>query len=81
MTKRYVMALDEGSTSARTVLVNEAGKIVSEAREPVVPLLYEERVLCSTCLVTCFRFRKEAGLVLRLAPAEPAVARRIVSPS
>jgi glycerol kinase len=38
MTKRYVMALDEGSTSARTVLVNEAGKIVSEAREPVVPL-------------------------------------------
>jgi glycerol kinase len=38
MSKRYVMALDEGSTSTRTVLVNEAGKIVSEARSPVVPL-------------------------------------------
>jgi glycerol kinase len=37
MSKRYVMALDEGSTSARAVLVNEEGRIVSEARNPVVP--------------------------------------------
>ncbi len=35
---RYVMALDEGSTSARTVLVDEAGRMVAEARNPVVPL-------------------------------------------
>jgi glycerol kinase len=38
MSKRYVMALDEGSTSARTVLVDENGVIVAEARNPVVPL-------------------------------------------
>lgn len=38
MSKRYVMALDEGSTSARAVLVNEEGRIVSEARNPVVPV-------------------------------------------
>lgn len=38
MSGRYVMALDEGSTSARAVLVNEEGRIVSEARNPVVPL-------------------------------------------
>jgi glycerol kinase len=38
MTARYVMALDLGSTSARTVLVDHGGRIVSEARNPVVPL-------------------------------------------
>ena len=38
MSKRYVMAIDEGSTSARAVLVNLEGKIVAEARNPVVPL-------------------------------------------
>ena len=37
MTRRYVMALDEGSTNARAVLVDEGGRIVSEARNPVVP--------------------------------------------
>ncbi|MFI7481500.1 FGGY family carbohydrate kinase [Kocuria sp. M1R5S2] len=37
MTPKYVMALDEGSTSARTVLVNLDGEIVAEARNPVVP--------------------------------------------
>ena len=37
MTRRYVMALDEGSTNARAVLVDESGRIVSEARNPVVP--------------------------------------------
>jgi glycerol kinase len=35
---RYVMALDLGSTSARTVLVDAGGRIVAEARNPVVPL-------------------------------------------
>ncbi|MYU21261.1 glycerol kinase GlpK [Streptomyces sp. SID8352] len=34
---RYVLALDEGSTSARAVLVDETGTIVAEARNPVVP--------------------------------------------
>ena len=38
MTMRYVMALDEGSTSARAVLVDPDGKIVAEARNPVVPI-------------------------------------------
>ncbi len=38
MSKRYVMALDEGSTSARAVLVDQDGAIVAEARNPVVPL-------------------------------------------
>ena len=37
MSRRYVMALDEGSSSARAVLVDEQGRIVSEARNPVVP--------------------------------------------
>jgi glycerol kinase len=37
MTPRYVMALDEGSTSARAVLVSLEGQIVSEARNPVTP--------------------------------------------
>ena len=37
MGPRYVMALDEGSTSARTVLVDLDGRIVAEARAPVVP--------------------------------------------
>ena len=37
MSKRYVMALDEGSTSARAVLVDPQGRIVAEARNPVVP--------------------------------------------
>ncbi len=34
---RYVLALDEGSTSARAVLVDPEGTIVSEARNPVQP--------------------------------------------
>ena len=38
MTARYVMALDLGSTSARTVLVDPDGRIVAEARNPTVPL-------------------------------------------
>jgi glycerol kinase len=37
MSRQYVMALDEGSTSARAVLVDAQGRIVSEARNPVVP--------------------------------------------
>lgn len=37
MSKQYVMALDEGSSSARAVLVNPEGKIVAEARNPIVP--------------------------------------------
>lgn len=37
MTPRYVMALDEGSTSARAVLVSLDGQIVSEARNPIIP--------------------------------------------
>jgi glycerol kinase len=36
MSKRYVMALDEGSSSARAVLVNMDGQIVSEARNPII---------------------------------------------
>ena len=36
MSKRYVMALDEGSSSARAVLVNMDGQIVAEARNPIV---------------------------------------------
>lgn len=35
MTARYVLALDLGSTSARAVLVDPDGTIVSEARNPV----------------------------------------------
>jgi glycerol kinase len=38
MSARYVLALDEGSTSARAVLVDEEGTIVSEARNPLVPI-------------------------------------------
>lgn len=38
MSKPYVMALDEGSTSVRAVLVDEAGRIVAESRNPVVPV-------------------------------------------
>jgi glycerol kinase len=38
MSARYVMALDLGSTSARTVLVDPDGRIVAEARNPTVPL-------------------------------------------
>ena len=38
MSKRYVMALDEGSSSARAVLVDMEGRIVAEARNPIVPL-------------------------------------------
>ena len=37
MSKQYVMALDEGSSSARAVLVNPEGKIVAEARNPIIP--------------------------------------------
>ncbi|MFB9375909.1 FGGY family carbohydrate kinase [Kineococcus gynurae] len=33
----YVLALDEGSTSARAVLVDQLGRIVAESRNPVVP--------------------------------------------
>lgn len=36
MSKRYVMALDEGSSSARAVLVDMDGKLAAEARNPVV---------------------------------------------
>ena len=35
---RYVLALDEGSTSARAVLVDLEGRIVAEARNPVEPM-------------------------------------------
>jgi glycerol kinase len=37
MQKRFIMALDEGSTSARAVLVDPDGKIVAEARNSIVP--------------------------------------------
>ncbi len=35
MTGRFVLALDEGSSSARSVLVDQSGAIVQEARAPV----------------------------------------------
>lgn len=38
MTASLVMALDLGSTSARTVLVDAGGRFVAEARNPVVPI-------------------------------------------
>ena len=38
MTGRYVMALDLGSTSARTVLVDADARIVAQAGNPTVPL-------------------------------------------
>ena len=37
MTARFILALDEGSTTARAVLVDLEGEIVAEARNPVVP--------------------------------------------
>jgi glycerol kinase len=37
MAGSYVLALDEGSTSARALLVGPEGVIVAEARNPVVP--------------------------------------------
>jgi glycerol kinase len=37
MSGRYVLALDEGSSSARAVLVDEQGSVVDEARNAVVP--------------------------------------------
>ncbi|WP_422935576.1 FGGY family carbohydrate kinase [Sinomonas sp. P47F7] len=43
MSARYVMALDEGSTSARAVLVDLEGEIVAEARNPVTPLFPKPR--------------------------------------
>jgi glycerol kinase len=43
MTPKYVMALDEGSTSARTVLVSLEGEIVAEARNPVIPTFPQPR--------------------------------------
>jgi len=38
MSRRYVLALDEGSTSARAVLVSEHGQVIAEARNPVEPM-------------------------------------------
>lgn len=38
MTRRYALALDLGSTSARAVLVDEAGEAVAEGRRPTEPL-------------------------------------------
>ena len=38
MSGRYVMALDEGSSSARTLIIDPEGTVVSEAHAPVVPL-------------------------------------------
>ena len=35
---RYVLTLDEGTSSARAVLIDPDGRIVSEARRPVVPV-------------------------------------------
>ena len=35
MSKRYVLALDEGSSSARAILVDPQGQIVSEASTPI----------------------------------------------
>jgi len=43
VTAAYVLALDEGSTSARAVLVDLAGHIVAEARHAVVPLFPRPR--------------------------------------
>ncbi|WPU10376.1 glycerol kinase GlpK [Pseudarthrobacter oxydans] len=43
MSPRYVLALDEGSTSARAVLVSLEGRIVAEARHPVTPLFPKPR--------------------------------------
>jgi glycerol kinase len=43
MSARYVLALDEGSTSARAVLVDLDGTIVAEARNPLVPLFPQPR--------------------------------------
>ena len=38
MSGRYVMALDEGSSSARTLIIDPEGTVVSEAHAPVAPL-------------------------------------------
>ncbi|MCK8610119.1 glycerol kinase GlpK [Agromyces sp. C10] len=38
MTGRYVLALDEGSSSARAVLVDERGETVAESSEPISPI-------------------------------------------
>ncbi|MGH3432246.1 MAG: FGGY family carbohydrate kinase, partial [Thermocrispum sp.] len=35
---RYVLALDEGSSTARAVLVDPDGKVAAEARNPAVPI-------------------------------------------
>lgn len=43
MSARFVLALDEGSTSARAVLVDLDGHIVAEARNPIVPLFPRPR--------------------------------------
>ena len=39
MTGCYVLALDEGSSSARAVLVDADGRIVAEASNPLTPIL------------------------------------------
>ncbi len=38
MTARYVLALDEGSSSARAMIVDGDGRIVAEASNPITPL-------------------------------------------
>ena len=38
MTARYVLALDEGSSSARAVIVDGDGRVVAEASNPITPL-------------------------------------------
>lgn len=43
MSPAYVLALDEGSTSARAVLVDLDGRIVAEARHALVPLFPRPR--------------------------------------
>ena len=43
MSGSLILALDEGSTSARAVLVGLDGRIVAEARNPVVPLFPKPR--------------------------------------
>ena len=43
MSGSLILALDEGSTSARAVLVGLDGRIVAEARNPIVPLFPKPR--------------------------------------
>lgn len=38
MSGPYVIALDEGSSSARTLIIDQAGQVVAEAREAVTPI-------------------------------------------